>query len=137
VELSLENRVLRTVSHRWPCSSGWLGTSYLAFDVLQARDVVVKEYCPQSIAVRSLNEPAVVCVSERDRDAFAYGLQRFMEQSDTCAVVRNHPCLLVTPDDVCRANGTGYQVWPYLEGRFLTEYLATNGPCLSYDVQLG
>jgi len=112
---------------------GGFGITYLAWDSVEKRKVAVKEYFPQAIASRSPGASQAISVSERVREHFNYGLQRFIEEAGVLALFREHPCV-VSVFDLLQAEGTGYLVMEYLEGMTLRDYLAGKGQRLPYDL---
>src|SRR5271155_1003669 len=60
---------------------GGFGITYLAWDIgLQAR-LAVKEYMPSGVAGRSTPSTLVHAFSERMKDEYEWGLERFLEEA--------------------------------------------------------
>lgn len=99
---------------------GGFGVTYLVTDQNIGRQFAIKEYLPGDMAIRS-NDATVGPRSERCKDDFQWGLERFLEEAKTLASF-HHPNL----NQVLRffeANGTAYMVLEYIEGETLTDIL--------------
>ena len=101
---------------------GGFGVTYLAFDEVLEMVVAVKEYLPNSIAVRDTGDQRVRPLSEQEAKDFEFGLGRFLQEARMLAKFEEHPNI-VRVRTFFEANGTGYLVMNYYEGRTLREYL--------------
>ena len=104
---------------------GGFGITYLAYDHNLDRPVALKEYLPRSFAARQGGSSNVVAQSRPDRDLFEWGLVRFSDEAQTLGRFK-HPNLIA----VYRffpANGTGYIVMEYAEGKTLSALLQARG----------
>src|SRR3954470_22236828 len=96
-------------------ASGGFSTVYLAHDEKDA-PVVIKEYLPSSLAVRTDGSPSPK-VSPGDMQRFKYGLKCFFEEGRALARLA-HPNV-VRVLNFFRANDTVYLVMRYEKGRSL------------------
>ncbi len=101
---------------------GGFGVTYLAFDEVLEMVVAVKEYLPNNIAVRDTGAHTVRPLSKEEQEDFEFGLQRFLQEARMLAKFEEHPNI-VRVRTFFEANGTGYLVMNYYEGRTLDEYL--------------
>ena len=106
---------------------GGFGITYLATDTRLAMLVAIKEYLPNSLAVR-IEGSTVMPKSQTDADDFHWGLERFLQEAQTLARFR-HPSI-VRVLRFFEANGTGYTVMEYEKGQSLGQYLAANPPAM-------
>jgi serine/threonine protein kinase len=110
---------------------GGFGIAYLAWDPDLQMKVAVKEYLPGDIATRGSDGVSVMPYGGEARDAFEYGLTRFLEEGR--AVVRFHDHPGIAPVlGFFRENGTGYLVMQYIDGLSFMEYLKLKGR-IPYD----
>lgn len=92
---------------------GSSGFKYLALDHGLQRRVVIEEYLPASLAQRG-NGPAVIPSSDEHADAFAHGLECFIDQARLLARF-DHPSLMRVYR-FWEANRTAYLATPCYEG---------------------
>ena len=102
---------------------GGFGITYLAKDIYLEKYIVIKEYLPNDIAVRQ-NHTTVMPKSDDDKENFAYGLKKFLQEARTLAKF-NHPNI-VKINTYFEANNTAYFVMDYEEGEDLERYLKRN-----------
>ena len=108
---------------------GGFGIVYLGWDALLETRVAIKEFLPREHAARNPDRLTVTPHGTRDREAFAFGLGKFLEEArilakfDHAAVVRVR--------DFFEANDTAYLVMDHYEGLSLDEYLERQGGRLS------
>lgn len=107
---------------------GGFGITYLAFDEVLEMVVAVKEYLPNSIAVRKSDSDTVQpLTSNGGHQDFQFGLERFLQEARTLAKFEAHSNI-VRVRTFFQENGTGYLVMNFYKGRTLAEYLeAQNG----------
>ncbi len=103
-------------------SLGGFSIVYLAFDQ-DGTAVAIKEYLPNSLALRKENEIEPV-VSEEHQAAFRYGMKCFFEEGRSLAKLM-HPNV-VRVLNFFRANGTVYMVMQFERGRTLHDYIQKN-----------
>jgi serine/threonine protein kinase len=100
-------------------SLGGFSIVYLARDA-NGQDVAIKEYLPNSLALRPDGEISPVISSEH-QGAFRYGLKCFFEEGRALARL-SHPNI-VRVSNFFRANETVYMVMEYERGRTLQEFV--------------
>jgi serine/threonine protein kinase len=100
-------------------SLGGFSIVYLANDG-EGRPVAIKEYLPNSLALRGEGEIKPV-VSEDYQSAFRYGMKCFFEEGRALAKLSHPNVVRVT--NFFRANDTVYMVMEYEEGRTLQEFI--------------
>ncbi|HRR75170.1 MAG TPA: bifunctional serine/threonine-protein kinase/formylglycine-generating enzyme family protein [Myxococcota bacterium] len=111
--------------------SGGFGITYLAVDELLGLRVAIKEYMPRAEAVRSSDGRTVEPGTHQDREAFNFGLEKFLEEARVLARIssRDNP-RIVSLFSFFTAHGTAYLVMAYLEGQTLAELLRSRGGSL-------
>ena len=97
---------------------GGFGIVYLADDTHLDREVAIKEYLPDSLAVRGAGLHVTVRQADK-RDLFTRGLRRFVNEAHILAKFR-HPAL-VSVWRYLEANGTAYMVMPFYRGKTLSD----------------
>ncbi len=107
--------------------TGGFGITYLAFDTSLERPVAIKEYCPHDIARRGDEDTTLQPAHPDVRDAYEYGLGRFLDEARTLA--RFHHPSIVRVHRFLKANGTAYLIMEFEEGRTLHRVLE-QGPRL-------
>jgi serine/threonine protein kinase len=100
-------------------SLGGFSIVYLASDA-QGTPVVIKEYLPNSLALRGQGE-ILPQVSEDNQAAFRYGMKCFFEEGRALAKLQ-HPNV-VRVINFFRANETVYMVMQYERGTNLQDYI--------------
>jgi len=105
--------------------AGGFGLTYLATDANLNLKVAVKEYLPSDFASRS-EDSTVQPRSEDTTESFQWGLRRFMDEAKTLASFR-HPNI-VRVMRFFEANQTGYMVMEFVEGKPLSDWIATHRP---------
>ncbi|OGA24896.1 MAG: hypothetical protein A3I02_12840 [Betaproteobacteria bacterium RIFCSPLOWO2_02_FULL_67_26] len=105
--------------------AGGFGLTYLATDGNLNLKVAVKEYLPGDFASRG-EDSTVQPRSEDTTESFQWGLRRFMDEAKTLASFR-HPNI-VRVMRFFEANQTGYMVMEFVEGKPLSEWIATRRP---------
>jgi serine/threonine protein kinase len=101
---------------------GGFGITYIAYDLKNDRRLAVKEYFPREISTRSQNHRTLNPLNDRDRKDLEYGLERFGDEARLVASLKDHRGI-VSVIDFFRANGTGYIVMEYVDGRTLKQYV--------------
>ena len=101
---------------------GALGIEYVAFDRNRGKSVVVKEYLPDQLAVRTGTD--LVPKSSAHRSDFETGLNHFLEEGEALTRIA-HPNLAAVLRCL-KANGTGYIVREFVEGELLSGVLERN-----------
>ena len=103
--------------------AGGFGVTYLAEHIQAGNRVAIKEYLPNELAVR---EGATVHPkSSADREGFAWGLARFLDEARTLARFEHRNVVRV--QRYFEANNTAYLVMDYEDGASLGELLKEHG----------
>lgn len=110
---------------------GGFGITYLAWDILHHQRVAIKEYYPSDIAIRSRDFHTVAPGTDKDRQNYQQGLQRFLQEAKSLSKF-SKDSRFVSLKDFFANNGTAYIVMEYLEGPTLKELLRQKG-CLSLE----
>ena len=97
---------------------GGFGLSYKGIDRALERDVVIKEYFPNTLAHRDPDGQTVVPTGE---DNYQQGLEFFFQEAQALSQLQ-HPHI-VDVRTVFRANDTAYLVMPYYQGQNLEVWL--------------
>jgi serine/threonine protein kinase len=108
-------------------SLGGFSIVYLASDG-EGRAVAIKEYLPNSLALRGENE---ICpqITPEHLGAFRYGMKCFFEEGRALARL-SHPNVIRVLN-FFRANDTVYMVMEYEQGRTLQEFVQQNRPAVT------
>ena len=101
------------------------GNVYLAQDYSLGRTVALKEFMPQTLALRQADGLSVGARSARHAEAFSAGLISFINEARLLARF-DHPSL-VKVHRFWEANGTAYMAMPFYEGQTLTQTLRDRG----------
>jgi carboxyl-terminal processing protease len=104
--------------------SGSFGITYRAVEAFTERVVAIKEYLPAALAARDRDGHSVRPLSEGSREDFAWGLGRFRQEAKVLIGLK-HPNI-VPVLSYFEANGTGYLVMEFQEGRSLGQTLGQN-----------
>ena len=103
-------------------SLGGFSIVYLATDA-QGRFVAIKEYLPNSLALRAEGEIKPL-ISEENMPTFRYGMKCFFEEGRALAKL-SHPNVIRVLN-FFRSNDTVYMVMEYEQGRTLQEFIQKN-----------
>ncbi len=93
------------------------GFVYLAYDPEAQRRVAIKEYLPDTLAVRDEDGMQVLVRADSHIEAFDRGRDAFIEESQLLARL-SHPSLLHVSRS-WQSKGTAYRVMPYYPGNSL------------------
>ncbi len=104
--------------------AGGFGITYKAREDFTHREVAIKEYLPTSLATRDHDRNTVRPLSEHAARDFAWGLDRFRQEAKLLIEFR-HPNIVPVLAYV-EANGTGYLVMAFQQGKSLSEVLRSN-----------
>ena len=110
---------------------GGFGITYVAKDYQTKGLVAIKEFFPDSMAVRTDKTMVSALTGERGEN-YAYGLNSFMEEAKTMASFNGNPNI-TRVDCYFEENGTGYFVMEYLDGESFLSYIRSHGGRLSWD----
>jgi serine/threonine protein kinase len=107
---------------------GGFGVTYLCLDINLKLRVAIKEYLPtgENLASRHTDRLTVAPYPGKSRDAYTYGLQKFIEEGQALARFANHPNI-VTVLNFFEAHGTAYLVMLFLEGGDLAHHIEKKG----------
>jgi len=108
-------------------SLGGFSIVYLATDA-QGKEVAIKEYLPNSLALRGDGQIAPTITSEH-LPAFRYGMKCFFEEGRALARL-SHPNVIRVLN-FFRSNDTVYMVMEYEHGRTLQEFVQKNRPAIT------
>ena len=112
---------------------GGFGITYLAYDQQLNKQVAIKEYYPNELAVRDKTY-SVYPKSEHDQQSFTWGLERFLQEARTLASF-NHPNII----KILRffeANKTAYFVMEYEQGQSLATALKAGGRATEEELMI-
>ncbi|MFZ0746423.1 MAG: FHA domain-containing serine/threonine-protein kinase [Terracidiphilus sp.] len=110
---------------------GGFGITYLAYDLEENRKLAIKEYFPAIISTRAQDRLTLAPLSNRNRQDLEYGLNKFYEEGQALYRFRDH-LNVVRMVEYFRANGTGYIVMIYIEGRTFKEHLQRKGGKIAF-----
>ena len=105
---------------------GGFGITYLAYDLgLQSR-LAIKEYMPSGVAGRSQGTTTVSPFSEKTKEEYEWGLDRFLDEARVLKKFSSSPNIVMV-DTIFRDNGTAYMVMEFLDGMTFEEFLRRRG----------
>ncbi|MDZ4699322.1 MAG: TonB family protein [Rhodothermales bacterium] len=104
---------------------GPVDVTYLAWDLRNEEQVVVREYYPARFVTRDPEQLHVAPRSEKDRTYFQYGLERYLKEAAAMSRIE-HPNV-VRERAFFRENGTAYRVSDYHEGATLADVVQQQG----------
>jgi serine/threonine protein kinase len=105
--------------------AGGFGITYKAIDLLLDRPVAIKEYLPSVLASRNTDHRTVRPFGRQEAEQFAWGLERFRSEAKTL-VAFQHPNI-VPVHRYFEANGTGYLVMAFQDGKSLADVIDAVG----------
>ena len=105
---------------------GGFGITYLALDMNLMQHVAIKEYFPREFANRDSTFTIHAVGNSEDKDTFAWGLKRFLEEARVLAQL-SHPNV-ISIKRFFEAHGTAYLVMEYCDGKPLDEIIRDHGP---------
>ena len=110
---------------------GGFGITYKAFDTDLHKAVAIKEYLPNDLAAR-VSDATVRAKSREDQQQFEQGVAAFLDEARLVARLRHRNIMEVLR--FFKANGTGYIVLGYEEGRTLKQRL-DDGPLAEAELR--
>ncbi len=114
---------------------GGFGVTYLAYDLILATKLAIKEFLPRGFATRASDGVTVsACGHNTESEArqiFTHGLEKFLDEARILAQFSEHSGI-VAVRDFFPANGTGYLVMSYLNGMTLKQHIATQSGRLPF-----
>ena len=105
---------------------GGFGIIYKAWDAQLEKVVAVKEYFPSVLVNRAEDNIYVRLYSDKGREEFNKGLERFIDEAKSTAKFSKHPNI-VNVFDFFEENGTAYIVMEFLDGISLKKFIKENG----------
>lgn len=105
---------------------GGFGITYLALDMNLMQHVAIKEYFPREFANRDSTYTIHAVGNTEDKDTFAWGLKRFLDEARVLAQL-SHPNI-ISIKRFFEAHGTAYLVMEYCDGKPLDEIIRDHGP---------
>ena len=109
--------------------AGGFGITYIAYDTNTGSRVAVKEYFPNAICIRNTAEQVE---PQRYHDAYEAGKQKFYNEANLLASLRNCPCV-VRVADFFYENNTAYIVMEYIDGITLKKYVKNHGDRIDFE----
>lgn len=113
-----KHTILGSCELRCVLGRGGTAISYLAYDSVLERPVVIKEHFPMGLCLRPRG---CAEVQATDEDLYERSLATFCHEARLLAGI-NHPNV-VKVHDIFEASGTAYIVMDYAEGLMLSEWL--------------
>lgn len=115
---------------------GGFGITYLAWDQYLKTQIAIKEFFPNNMVTRNMNNRATVqMLSVSHRDDFESGLKRYINEAAILSKLFNLPGI-VTVKDFFYENETAYIVMEYIDGISLKEYLRRKGGMIPWEEAL-
>lgn len=111
---------------------GGFGITYLALDNQQKAKVAIKEFMPDSMAVRTTGTPQITVYSGQRQENFQYGMERFLDEAKVLAKFQENPHI-VGVRSYFEENGTAYFVMEYVEGVSFKSYIQEHGGKVSWE----
>ena len=110
---------------------GGFGITYVAQNYQTKELVAVKEYYPDSMAIRDASHSVTPYNMDRSSN-FEYGKERFLEEAKTLSEFIGNPHI-VRVISCFEENGTAYFVMEYVRGISLKKYLQGRGGRISWQ----
>lgn len=111
---------------------GGFGITYLAYDVPQKRKVAIKEYLPDSLAMRQPGQNTLTVYTGEKEELFRKGADKFFEEAKMVSRFNGNPNI-VSVYQFFRDNNTAYFAMEYLDGMDLKNYVPAHGGRLSQE----
>lgn len=105
---------------------GGFGITYLALDMNLMQHVAIKEYYPREFANRDSTFTIQAVGNSEDKDTFAWGLKRFLDEARVLAQL-SHPNI-ISIKRFFEAHGTAYLVMEFCDGKPFDEIIRDHGP---------
>jgi serine/threonine protein kinase len=105
--------------------AGGFGITYKAVDLLLDRPVAIKEYLPSVLANRGVDRKTVQAFGRQEQEQFAWGLERFRSEARTLVAFQHSH--IVPVHRYFEANGTGYLVMAFQDGKSLADVIDAVG----------
>lgn len=111
---------------------GGFGITYLAEDHRTKSKVAVKEFFPETMAMRSTALIEVRTYTDDRLENFNFGMKSFLEEAKVLAQFQGNPNI-VGARRYFEENGTAYFVMDYIEGIDFKTYIKQNGGKLAWE----
>lgn len=111
---------------------GGFGITYLALDNRLKTRVAIKEFMPDSIAVRTTGTPQITVYTGQRQENFQYGMERFLDEAKVLARFQENPNI-VGVRSYFEENGTAYFVMEYVEGVSFKSYIHDRGGKIPWE----
>ncbi len=105
---------------------------YTAWDTLMNRALLVREFFPFKLAIRSPGKAGVLLISANRQDEYIDGRNRFLDEAQNLIRFASQQNI-VAVCDVFEANGTAYVVTEFLDGQTLDQTLHRQNGALPWD----
>lgn len=105
---------------------GGFGITYLARDNKLDTKVAIKEFLPDSMAVRATGDHQVTVYTGQRQENFRYGMDRFLDEARVLAKFQGNPSI-VGVRSYFEENGTAYFVMDYIQGDSFKSYIQKHG----------
>ena len=115
---------------------GGFGITYLAWDDRLKTRVAIKEFLPDTMAVRAAGSPQITVYTGQRQENFQYGMERFLDEAKVLAKFQGDP-RIVGVQSYFEENGTAYFVMDYVEGTSLKAYIQSRGGKLPWEEAMG
>ncbi|MDE6619651.1 MAG: protein kinase [Lachnospiraceae bacterium] len=111
---------------------GGFGITYLAEEYRTDAKVAVKEFFPETMAMRSTPSLEVRTYTDERLDNFRFGMNSFLEEAKVLAQFQGNPHI-VGVQKYFEENGTAYFVMEYIDGIDFKTYIRQNGGKLPWE----
>lgn len=111
---------------------GGFGITYLAEDYKKGTKVAIKEFFPETMAMRSSSTLSVKTYTDDRLENFRFGMESFLEEAKVLAHFQGNPHI-VGVQTYFEENGTAYFVMDYIEGIDFKTYIKQNGGKLPWE----
>ena len=110
---------------------GGFGITYLALDYNLGMKLAIKEYLPETMAIRETDTVSVRMLSANKQEDFNYGADCFLKEARLLAQFSNNPNI-VSVRNYFSENNTAYFVMEYIEGISFKQYIKNHGGKIDY-----
>lgn len=111
---------------------GGFGITYLAEDYKKGIKVAIKEFFPETMAMRCTATLSIKTYTDERLKNFRFGMDCFLEEAKVLAHFQGNPHI-VGVQTYFEENGTAYFVMDYIEGIDFKTYIKQNGGKLPWE----